>query len=115
MNQSDHDAALARAIQRSKVARAKAMPAEQQLFAGIRLFDTVRNRMLSGIRSQFPHWSEADVEAEFRRRLSPGARLPALPGLVDFFCPAPPACLDAGSGKMFALGKVFILPPFFPC
>jgi hypothetical protein len=70
MNQSDHDAALAREIQRSKVARAKAMPADQKLFAGIRLFDTVRTRMLSGIRSESPDWSDAEVEAEFRRRLA---------------------------------------------
>jgi hypothetical protein len=34
------------------------------------LFDRVRARMLCGIRSQFPAWSETEVDAEFCRRLA---------------------------------------------
>jgi len=61
--------ALKKSIQRSKVERAKAMPPENKLLEGARLFDMVRARMLDGIRNQFPAWTEEQVREEFRRRL----------------------------------------------
>ena len=62
--------ALERSIYRSKVERARAAPLEAKLFAGAVLFDRVRERMLCGIRSQFPSWSKAEVEAECSHRLA---------------------------------------------
>ncbi len=56
-------------IQRSKVEHARAQVAGTKLLEGARLFDVVRLRILCGIRTQYPDWAEADVEAEFCRRL----------------------------------------------
>jgi hypothetical protein len=70
MNADSETRALERAIHRSKVERARSAPAGSTLFAGAMLFDQVRARMLCGIRSQFPAWSEAEVDAEFCRRLA---------------------------------------------
>ena len=41
----------------------------QRFHAGFELFETVRRRMLAGIRSEFPAFAEFEVEAEFRHRL----------------------------------------------
>ena len=60
--------ALQASIQRSKVERARSTSGEK-LLEGARLFDMVRQRMLSGIRAQFPSWDEQMAETEFRRRL----------------------------------------------
>jgi len=70
MNADLETRALERAIHRSKVDRARSALAGSKLFAGAMLFDRVRARMLCGIRSQFPAWSEAEVDAEFCRRLA---------------------------------------------
>ena len=69
MNADSETLALERSIHRSKVGRARSAPAGSKLFAGAMLFDRVRARMLCGIRGQFPAWSEAEVDAEFCRRL----------------------------------------------
>lgn len=61
--------ALKQAIQLSRIERAKAMPREEKLLEGARLFDMVRARMLDGIRNQFPSWTEDQVCQEFRRQL----------------------------------------------
>ncbi|MGA0040847.1 MAG: hypothetical protein ACO3NZ_13455 [Pirellulales bacterium] len=68
--QTVDDQALQAALFADKVARARAMSAGDKLFCGVRLFDLVRLRMLAGIRGQHPDWSDREVEAEFRRRLS---------------------------------------------
>jgi len=68
--QTGDDQALQAALFADKVARARAMSAGDKLFCGVRLFDLVRLRMLAGIRGQHPDWSDREVEAEFRRRLS---------------------------------------------
>jgi hypothetical protein len=41
-----------------------------KLVAGASLFDTVRQRMLDGIRGGHPEWSPSAVEDEFRRQLA---------------------------------------------
>jgi len=68
--QTGEDQALQAALFADKVATARAMNAGDKLFCGVRLFDLVRLRMLAGIRGQHPDWSDCEVEAEFRRRLS---------------------------------------------
>ena len=70
MNVDSETRALERAIHSSKVERARSAPTGSKLFAGAMLFDRVRARMLCGIRSQFPAWSETEVDAEFCRRLA---------------------------------------------
>ena len=56
-------------IHSAKVARARAMTPGQRFHAGFELFEIVRKRMLAGIRSEFPEFSQTEVDAEFRRRL----------------------------------------------
>lgn len=60
--------ALARSIRASKIARARAMDPAEKFVAGLRLFDEVRERMLCGIRSRHPEWSEDEVRAEEGRK-----------------------------------------------
>lgn len=62
--------ALAEAICRERVLRARLRsPWEKMLSAGD-LFDSACERMKSGIRTQFPQMDEAQVLAELRRRLA---------------------------------------------
>lgn len=70
MNADLETRALERSIHHSKVERARATPTGSKFFAGAMLFDRVRERMLCGIRSEFPAWVEAEVDAEFSRRLA---------------------------------------------
>jgi hypothetical protein len=51
------DEILINDLYRERVLRARAMPPEQKLLAGARLFNRVCRLMIDGIRSQFP---EAD-------------------------------------------------------
>ena len=61
--------ALQRSIQNSKIEKAKLANPGEKLMAGARLFDVVRQRMLCGIRDEFPEWTESEIDAEFRRRI----------------------------------------------
>ena len=76
MNADAETKALQRSLHRSKVERARVvsmvsvLSMGSKLFAGVALFDRVRARMLCGIRSQCPAWSDAEIEAEFSRRLT---------------------------------------------
>ena len=82
MNADSETKALQRSLYRSKVERARVVSMVSmvsmgsmgsmgsKLFAGVALFDRVRARMLCGIRSQCPAWSDAEIEAEFSRRLT---------------------------------------------
>ncbi|MEX0777161.1 MAG: hypothetical protein WD042_15760 [Phycisphaeraceae bacterium] len=45
---------------------------EKDLFDGIRLFQQVRDRMIEGIRDDFPDADDAFVERELDRRLATG-------------------------------------------
>jgi len=62
-------------IFRSKVARARALPASEKLLLGLRLFDEALPWMRAGIRSAFPDFTEEQVDIELRRRLAVGKRL----------------------------------------
>ncbi|MBU6276167.1 MAG: hypothetical protein KGQ61_05995 [Planctomycetes bacterium] len=61
---------LEKAIRARKAARATALDPGTKLLAGAKLFDQVRARALCGIRTRHPEWTEAEVEAEFRRHLA---------------------------------------------
>ena len=62
--------ALAGAVWTTKIERARAMPPEEKLLAGARLFDRVRRRMLEGIRALHPTWNDQQISVECRRRLA---------------------------------------------
>jgi hypothetical protein len=57
-------------IYRQKVLRARAMPPEEKLFAGIRLFEYACSLSRDGIRHQFPDADEAHVEQILEQRLA---------------------------------------------
>jgi hypothetical protein len=61
--------ALADAIRRERVQRARAMPFEEKFVAGGELFDTACEFTKAGIRHDHPEYTEAEVLAELRRRL----------------------------------------------
>lgn len=63
------DSALQQSIFREKAAKARRMDPGLKLTAGARLFDVARNRMIAGIRSAHPEWSDAEINAEFCRQL----------------------------------------------
>jgi hypothetical protein len=63
-------AAIAGAVWATKIARARAMPPEEKLLAGARLFDRVQLRMMEGIRALYPTWSDQQIVVECRRRLA---------------------------------------------
>jgi len=56
-------------LYREKVLQARRTPPGEKLVAGLDLFDVVCGRMISGIRSQFPQFGEAEVMRELHRRL----------------------------------------------
>jgi hypothetical protein len=58
------------AIFREKVLRARANRQNRTEVSGLDLFEEVADRMRGGIRSDFPQFTEAQVEAELRRRLA---------------------------------------------
>lgn len=61
---------LADAIYREKVLRARSIPATKKMGWGAELFAESCSRMRSGIRSQFPDLSTAEVEKILRERLN---------------------------------------------
>ena len=65
----DEIPALADAIYREKVLRARTAPATKKMGWGAELFAESCSRMRSGIRAQFPESSTADVERILRERL----------------------------------------------
>jgi hypothetical protein len=64
-----NESALQQSIFRDKAAKARHMDPGLKLTAGARLFDVARNRMIAGIRSGHPDWSDAEIGAEFCRQL----------------------------------------------
>jgi hypothetical protein len=62
--------AVAGAVWTTKIERARAMPPEEKLLAGARLFDRVRLRMMEGIRAFHPTWNDHQIVVECRRRLA---------------------------------------------
>jgi len=66
---------LAQDLYRKKVHRARQKPVEQKLMLGCELFDDVRERMIWGIQSEHPDFSQEQVHREFLRRLSISRRL----------------------------------------
>jgi hypothetical protein len=62
--------AIAGAVWTTKIERARAMPPEEKLLAGARLFDRVRLRMMEGIRALHPTWNDHQIVVECRRRLA---------------------------------------------
>jgi len=71
----DDIAALALSIERDRIRRARMRTAEQKLLDGGELFDDVRERMIWGIKSDFPGFDEEQILKEFRRRLALSRRL----------------------------------------
>ena len=61
--------ALQDSIFLNKVARARKTEMSQRILDGVQLYDDVRARMLGGVRSQFPQYTEDEVQRELRRRL----------------------------------------------
>ena len=57
-------------IQRSKVERAKLQPVGDKLFDGVRLFDQVRERIKSGIRTKNPELDENEIHERFLQLLA---------------------------------------------
>jgi hypothetical protein len=76
MTQSDAEAkALMDAIFIDKVLRARRTPMDEKILDGPRLFDQNCAIARSGIRSQFPNFSDEEVEQELRRRLAIARRI----------------------------------------
>lgn len=61
---------LADAIYRERILRARAMSFDEKLWGGAHLFDAVCERMRSGIRMQFPHADDDQVETILGERLA---------------------------------------------
>lgn len=57
-------------IEREKVARARRMTPEQRLWLGGELFDGVFQRMWWALKGDHPSWSDDQIFAEIRRRLT---------------------------------------------
>jgi hypothetical protein len=66
---ASNESALQQSIFRDKAAKAMQMDPGLKLTSGARLFDVARNRMIAGIRSGHPDWSDAEIDAEFCRQL----------------------------------------------
>ena len=62
-------------LYRERVLRARAMPPEEKLLAGPRLFDIVCRRMAAGVRNEFPDADQSRVEQIVRDRLRLARRL----------------------------------------
>ena len=58
-----------------KVLRARRTPMDEKILDGPRLFDLNCAMARSGIRSQFPDYSDEQVEQELRRRLAIARRI----------------------------------------
>lgn len=75
-NQVDAETkALMDAIFVEKIRRARETPMDQKILDGPRLFDANCQIMRSGIRAQFPDFSDEQVEQELRRRLAIARRI----------------------------------------
>ncbi len=61
---------LADSIYARKVRRARALTVGERIDTGIELFEGSLELMRAGIRSQFPHADESEVDAILRRRLA---------------------------------------------
>lgn len=61
--------ALAAAIERDRIERARRMSPEEKFFAGVQLFEHSCRLMADGVRHQFPEADEAQVAAIVRQRL----------------------------------------------
>jgi len=72
---NDGIAELAGELDADRIRRARMTPIEQKLLAGGELFDAVRQRMIWGIRSQFPEYDESQVYTEYMRRLDISRKL----------------------------------------
>ncbi len=57
-------------IFRDKVLRARQQSPESKIALGFELFETALVRIRGGVRAQFPHFSEEQVEAEVYRRIA---------------------------------------------
>ncbi len=75
ISMDDEIPALADAIYREKVLRARSAPITKKMGWGAELFVESCSRMRSGIRSQFPDSTAADVERVLRERLDRLSRL----------------------------------------
>ncbi|MHC4842116.1 MAG: hypothetical protein ACYTDT_14370 [Planctomycetota bacterium] len=60
---------------RERVERARKMSPVERMTTGYQLFCQVRERMLAGIRHQFPNADRVEVERIFRERLEIARRL----------------------------------------
>ena len=56
-------------IFRDKVLRARQQSPGEKLVLGFELFEKALVRMRGGVRAQFPHFTEEQVEAEVNRRI----------------------------------------------
>lgn len=60
---------LARALRRERILRARARSPWEKMQAGGDLFDAACQLTKIGIQRQYPHWSNAQIFNEIRRRL----------------------------------------------
>ncbi len=66
----DETKELMDAIYLEKILRARRTPIDEKIMDGPRLFDMNCAMARSGIRSQFPHFTEEQVRQELKRRLA---------------------------------------------
>ena len=66
---------LIAAIERDKVAAARAMAPADKFFAGPRLFEQARRLMVEGVRNEFPAVAEEEVQRIVSERLARLRRL----------------------------------------
>ncbi|MCE9544718.1 MAG: hypothetical protein K8T25_04255 [Planctomycetia bacterium] len=63
----------------AEVERAKQLTGPQKLSESFRLFDEASERMLAGIKAQFPHLTDEEARRLRRERIDRIRRLEALP------------------------------------
>jgi hypothetical protein len=73
------DAALLEALYRDEVLQARAMPPDEKLMAGERLFAWACAVTLAGIRDQFPQATEEECQGILSQRLALARKLQELP------------------------------------
>jgi hypothetical protein len=71
----DETKQLMDSIYLEKILRARRTPIDERIMDGPRLFDMNCAMARSGIRSQYPHFSEEQVKQELRRRLAIARRI----------------------------------------
>jgi len=62
-------------LRRDKIEAARQMTPEQRFLAGGELFDQVVERMIAGIRSQYPEATDEEVTKHLEHRLAVSKRL----------------------------------------